>query len=198
MMDITKILDHSIELLQVRGEDVSTFETELRDIPIERFFNDLIKLSTPNISVFYAFSKEKVKELWNNIRNLDETEMEATYGTLKFIVILHEYPSPFTQQALQSKHQQLLLHGGFIQLFLMKEMMYNPMKHKLVPKHKKLTEEETKKVLEELHIKSKNQLPLIQKNDIIARWLGLQQLDIVRITRYNETSGKYYYYRCCI
>jgi DNA-directed RNA polymerase I, II, and III subunit RPABC1 len=52
--------------------------------------------------------------------------------------------------------------------------------------------------MESLQLKSKTQLPLIQKQDIIARWLGLQQGDVVRITRYTETSGKYYFYRCCI
>lgn len=197
-MDIAKILKHSIELLQVRGEDTTSFESEINEISTERFCNDLIKISTSNITVFYAFSKEKLKELWNTIRLLDEDEMEKMYGCVKFIIILHEYPSSFTQQALQSKHQTMLSRGGFIQLFQMKELMYNPMNHVLVPKHKKLSEEDAKKVLEELHIKSRSQLPLIQRNDIISRWLGLQQWDIVKITRYNDTSGKYYYYRCCI
>ena len=72
------------------------------------------------------------------------------------------------------------------------------MKHELVPKHKKMTEDAVKKLMEELQLKTKTQLPLIQRQDIIARWLGLQQGDIVRITRYNDTSGKYYYYRCCV
>lgn len=198
-MDITKILKHSVELLQLRDENTESFEAELFNIPVERFCNDLIKISTPNITVFYAFSKDKMKELWNSIRTLDdESEMIETYSTKKFIIILHEYPSPFTYQALQVKNQKMSAYNGFIQLFLMKELVYNPMNHVLVPKHKKLTEEESKQVLDELQLKSKSQLPLIQKTDIIARWLGLQQWDLVKITRYTETSGKYYYYRCCI
>ena len=109
-----------------------------------------------------------------------------------------EYPPSITLQAIQQKDVLLQEQQGFIQFFLTRELMYNPMKHELVPKHKKMTEEEIKKLMEETQLKSKNQLPLIQKQDIIARWLGLYPGDIVKITRYTETSGKYYYYRCCV
>ena len=47
-------------------------------------------------------------------------------------------------------------------------------------------------------IKSKLQMPIILKTDVIAKWHGLKQGDIVEIIRYNENSGKSYYYRCCI
>ena len=47
-------------------------------------------------------------------------------------------------------------------------------------------------------ITSKLKLPYILHNDIIAKWLGLTQGDIVKIERYNNNSGLYYYYRCCI
>ena len=44
-----------------------------------------------------------------------------------------------------------------------------------------------------------NDFIIIDKNtDIIAKWLGLKQGDIVKIDRYNPNSGVYYYYRCCI
>jgi DNA-directed RNA polymerase subunit H (RpoH/RPB5) len=47
-------------------------------------------------------------------------------------------------------------------------------------------------------LKSKLQLPHIHRGDVMAKWLGLRQGDVVRITRYNETSGEYYYYRYCV
>lgn len=197
-MDIQKVLKHSVELLELRKEDVDEFQTKLYEISIDRFNNELISLSTKNITVFYAFSKDTFKELWAGIRVMDLEEMEKMYGTKQFLLILQEYPPSITLQAIQNKDQQMLSQGGFIQIFLMRELMYNPMKHKLVPKHKKMTEEEGKELMEKMEIKSKHQLPFIQRQDIIARWLGLQQGDIVRITRYTETSGKYYYHRVCV
>ena len=76
--------------------------------------------------------------------------------------------------------------------------MYNPTKHELVPKHEKMNNEDVKKLMENLKLKAKTQLPFIQKTDVIARWLGIQSGDVVKITRYSPTSGKSYYYRCCI
>jgi DNA-directed RNA polymerase I, II, and III subunit RPABC1 len=80
----------------------------------------------------------------------------------------------------------------------MKELMYNPLKHSLVPPHEKISEEESKEILVKYLIKTKSQMPVISRNDVIARWLGLRHGDIVKITRYNESSGIYYYYRCCM
>jgi DNA-directed RNA polymerase subunit H (RpoH/RPB5) len=42
-----------------------------------------------------------------------------------------------------------------------------------------MSEEEVKSLMDTMQLKSKNQLPLIQKQDIIARWLGLYPGDIV-------------------
>jgi len=197
-MDISKILKHSVELLQMRNEDTEDFETELFEIDTNRFYNEAINCSTKNITVIYTFSKDAFKEFWSNIRTLTIDEIEELYNTRKFIVIMQEYPASVTLQTIQNKNTQMLAENGFIQLFLMKELMFNPMKHILVPKHVKLTEPEVKTLLENLQLKSKTQLPFIQRNDTIARWLGLQQGDIVKITRHPETSGEYYYYRCCV
>jgi DNA-directed RNA polymerase I, II, and III subunit RPABC1 len=138
------------------------------------------------------------KKWWADVKMMTPEEMEKTYKTKGFILIMPDYPPSITLQQLQNKHQSILSNEGFLHLFLCKELMFNPMKHELVPKHEKITEEEGKTLMENLQLKSKTQIPLIQRTDVIARWLGLAQGDIVRITRYNETSGEYFFYRCCI
>lgn len=197
-MDIPKILSHSIELLELRNEDVKDFEKKLYEYQINRFYNEIINISTKNISVVYAFSKESFKEFWANIRNKNNAEIEELYGNKKIILILNDLPSSITYQSLKKRELQLINEGGFIQIFLMQELMYNPTKHELVPKHEKMNDEEVKILMDNLKLKAKTQLPLILKTDIIARWLGIQQGDVVRITRYSPTSGKSYYYRYCI
>lgn len=197
-MDIQKVIKHSIELLELRGEDVSDFKQKVEEIEINRFYNEIITVPTKNITVIYTLTKESFKELWASMKVMDIPSFEKTYKNLKFIIILQEYPPSITLQAVQQKDILLQENKGFIQFFLTKELMYNPMKHELVPKHKKMTEEEIKQFMDAMEIKSKNQLPFIQKQDIISRWLGLYPGDVVRITRYTETSGKYYYYRTCI
>jgi DNA-directed RNA polymerase subunit H (RpoH/RPB5) len=204
-MDISKVLKHSVELLELRGENTEKYKIDLNKIKENRFFSEAIHQSTENITVIYILSKDNkpFKDWWQNFKGLPFEELEKFYKSKKFIIILQEYPSSITLQAMQNKNIALqniqpVHNNGFLQIFTMKELMYNPTKHELVPKHEKMTEPEIKKLMEDLQLKSKTQLPLIQKQDIIARWLGLQQTDIVRITRYTETSGEYYYYRCCV
>jgi DNA-directed RNA polymerase subunit H (RpoH/RPB5) len=197
-MDIPKILRHSVELLQLRNEETKDFEEELLEYQKNRFYSEIINVNTKNIAVIYAFSKESFREFWSNIRNKNVAEIEKEYGKLKMILILNDYPSSITYQALQKKELELAAEEGFIQIFLMQELMYNPTKHELVPKHEKMNNEDVKKLMENLKLKAKTQLPFIQKTDVIARWLGIQSGDVVKITRYSPTSGKSYYYRCCI
>lgn len=198
-MDIPKILKHSIELLEVRGEDVKEYEEGLNNLQMNRFYSEVITRSTKNITVFYIFSKDTLfKKWWADVKMMTPEEMKKTYNTPGFILIFPDYPPSITLQQLHNKNQALSTIDGFMHLFLCKELMYNPMKHELVPKHEKLTEEEIKKLMDDLQLKSKMQIPLIQKTDVIARWLGLAQGDVVRITRYNETSGEYFFYRLCM
>jgi len=197
-MDIPKILRHSVELLQLRNEETEDFEKELSEYQKDRFYSEIINVNTKNIAVIYAFSKDSFKDFWSNIRNKTVDEIKKEYGKLKMILILNDYPSSITYQALQKKELQLAAEEGFIQIFLMQELMYNPTKHELVPKHEKMNNEDVKVLMENLKLKAKTQLPFIQKTDVIARWLGIQSGDVVKITRYSPTSGKSYYYRCCI
>jgi len=197
-MDIPKILRRSVELLQLRNEETKDFEKELREYKTDRFYSEIINVNTKNIAVIYAFSKDSFRDFWSNIRNKNVDEIKKEYGKLKMILILNDYPSSITYQTLQKKELQLAAKEGFIQIFLMQELMYNPTKHELVPKHEKMNNEDVKKLMENLKLKAKTQLPFIQKTDVIARWLGIQSGDVVKITRYSPTSGKSYYYRCCI
>lgn len=198
IMDIQRILFHTKELLELRGEDGELFQKKIDEFEIGRFMDESIPIPLKDYTVLFTISKDSFKEWWASIRNMTIEELEKLYGTKKFLLIVQEYPPSITLQALQQKDSLLNQQNGFIHIFLTRELMYNPMKHYLVPKHEKMTEEEGKKLMEELQIKTKSQLPLIQKTDIISRWLGLKHGDMVKITRYSETSGEYFYYRCCI
>ncbi len=69
--------------------------------------------------------------------------------------------------------------------------------HELVPKHEILSEEEAKKLLEELNI-TKKQLPRIYASDPVAKILGAKPGDIIRITRKSPTAGESIYYRVVV
>ncbi|MGB9732506.1 MAG: DNA-directed RNA polymerase subunit RpoH/Rpb5 C-terminal domain-containing protein [Candidatus Micrarchaeia archaeon] len=73
--------------------------------------------------------------------------------------------------------------------------------HVLVPLHVLLTDAEAKKVLEELHLKSKEELPKIFESDPQAKKLGAKPGQIIKIYREDppfQAKNKYFYYRLVI
>lgn len=70
-------------------------------------------------------------------------------------------------------------------------------KHKLVPKHTLLDEEEVKKILQKFNI-SPMQLPKINKNDPAISHLEAKKDDIIKIERKSPTNSKTIYYRVVI
>ena len=70
-------------------------------------------------------------------------------------------------------------------------------KHRLVPKHEILSEEEKKAILEKYHAEP-HQFPWIKMNDPVAIILGAKPGEIVKITRDSQTAGTYVSYRYVI
>ncbi|GCC11365.1 DNA-directed RNA polymerase subunit H [archaeon] len=70
-------------------------------------------------------------------------------------------------------------------------------KHKLVPQHEILSEEEARMLLDKLNI-SRGQLPKTYKNDPMVKKIKATVGDIIRITRKSKTAGESYYYRVVI
>lgn len=84
-----------------------------------------------------------------------------------------------------------------IETFQESDLVVNITKHILVPTHLKLSEPEKKELLERYRLKE-SQLPRIQREDPVAKYLGLKRGEVVKIIRRSETSGRYASYRICL
>ncbi|MDP2841665.1 MAG: DNA-directed RNA polymerase subunit H [Candidatus Methanoperedens sp.] len=74
---------------------------------------------------------------------------------------------------------------------------FNPLGHKMVPKHEIIDETELKKTLSEYNIE-KEQMPKIRVTDPVAVQIQAKVGDVVRITRDSQTAGKAIFYRLVI
>lgn len=200
-LNIDTAIVHIREMLEARGDDVSYIEEHADAVARPRYYTEFIELNTDNTTVMFALTKEVLKELAKEFKDAAEDlrDIIAKYNNTKnFIIVVTELPSSASANMFAKIDKTLNNIGGMLQIYQLKEFMYNPSKHEFVPRHEKLSDEDVKAFMDYYMIKSKTHIPIIHKTDVMARWLGLRQGDIVKITRYNETSGEYYYYRCCM
>lgn len=84
-----------------------------------------------------------------------------------------------------------------IQVFEMRDLMFNISKHMLVPKHEIVPAEEVPAILD-MYKSKKTQLPNILHTDKMARYLNVRPGQLVKITRPSATAGVAEVYRYCV
>ena len=88
-------------------------------------------------------------------------------------------------------------HFRNIYIFDIKSLLFNILNHKYVPKHEVITDKDIINKIFEDNNCDENKLPIILKNDPIAKLNLCVPGDIVKITRKSNTTGIYIYYRIC-
>ena len=88
-------------------------------------------------------------------------------------------------------------HLGMCHLFYINDLTINKLKHRLVPKHRAIrNQKEINEILKNCNCQL-NQMPVILKNDAIAKLIRLAVDDICEITRLSIKTGEYPFYRVC-
>lgn len=202
-MEIEIIINNLKEMLLDRMENIDEFEEHEVDVDKDEFYNDknVIEFHTSNTTIIFALTKKLRKNILEELKESsdDITKFIEKYNNKSNIILVFSNDTnstPIVQQL--NKYDKILQKkGGSLQYFHVKNLLFNPTKHNLVPKHVKMTQEEISEMMEKYMIK-KPQMPFILHTDVIAKWLGLKHGDVVKIERLNENSGISYYYRVCI
>lgn len=118
----------------------------------------------------------------------DDIPEEAVPNT-EVIVILTEPVNETHHQIALYLYMTRKLRVGF---FSFHQLVNNPMRHVLVPKHTIVPPEEHAALMEKFHISSKAKMPMIRYHvDPIIRLIGAVPGDIVKIQRPSPTCGVY-------
>jgi DNA-directed RNA polymerase subunit H (RpoH/RPB5) len=104
-----------------------------------------------------------------------------------------------TPEALTSINRRCVAEclGSRAECFSMADLQLNVSRHKLVPTHELLAQDEVAELLRALMLKSRAQLPSILRSDPMARYVGCFPGDVVRILRPSPTAGESVAYRHC-
>lgn len=123
-----------------------------------------------DIAMIYYAKVPKINiELYREIEHLIEA------NTCSLCIIISDLGA-----TPDTKKQKSLCRTQF---FLTKQLTYNPTKHEYVPKHTKLSDDDIKREIP--NIKSEN-IPKINNDEVIVRFMGYNIGDIIRIDRKKE------------
>lgn len=193
-----------LELLEARGDDISYLEEHGSAVDTTTYQSMLVALNTDKTVVFFALSAGAVSvllkaakaaataaaaaataaECWWCKATKSDPRSHKILGDPVFMVILSEPPTVAALKFFESQDYQI---------FYKKELLFNPLKHELVPWHRRLGPAEAASILKKYNVDNPNKLPLIPKTDVVARWLGVRSGDIVEIVR---TGGNLFYRYC--
>ena len=181
-------------MLEARGDDTTSLKEQAQSLDSPSFYGDApLELFSDHTHVFYCLTKDILKKLIKDLKEMEADDMITQWGVKQFIVI--EKPSQTSLAVLEEMDKRLLGLDGQLQIFDIRNLLFNPATHIYTPKHEKMTDAEIKVLLDQYNVKSRSQLPIILKSDVMARWLGLRHGDVVRIHRTNPNSGEALFYR---
>ena len=195
-----------INMIKQRGFDTSKYENfSIKEIDsmlggtpakISSDVNPLdIYMENKNNKILIKFivnQKLRINNLTNLVEDIITTQLSEN-DTL--IIITHDkITNEIFDELLETIYQK---HNIFIQLFWIETLMVDITQHKLVPNHSIISNEEKEQLLQKYNLVSYNQLPIIMKNDPVAKYYGGKRGDVFKINRPSETAGEYITYRFC-
>ena len=148
-----------------------------------------------DIEGFLTLRLENINESFDDSNPEKETLLQNLKSKRTIIIVTREMPSENIRRYTESFYKE---NGIYVQIFFIKTLMFDVTKHRDVPHHEIVSEEEANNVIKPIYrLKSKQELPVISKYDPVAMFIGARPGQICKITRVNETSGEIHVFRCC-
>jgi DNA-directed RNA polymerase I, II, and III subunit RPABC1 len=181
-------------ILEARGFDTSVLKEENEHEVDLMTSNDTLDFSLrhPQGAMVYVHFDMQFRPL--NKNNLEKITKEFTLTSQDcLIIIAQKSPSNPFYDALREawKHSNI-----FVQAWDVKELQIDISQHKMVPKHRIINSKEEEELFKKYSIKDRSVLPVLDREDAMARWLGARPDQIAEIERGSETSAVSKYYRC--
>lgn len=144
--------------------------------------------------ILIVFS-EKTRLTASEFKNITTFASENNHTSGTIIITLtkaSESVVELVRQHVRNKDNPL------IQMFYISHLNFDISKHRKVPKHRLLTEEEKTKLMKTYNISNLSQLPKIDSQDAMARWIGARPEDVIEITGLCVASAENKRYRYCV
>lgn len=184
-----------VELVTDRGYDIPEEYYQLEEADFRHLYNEKnidIVSHKENRSIYVKFilttrcKPSTIKDIIDEIKNIVDKN-----NKLEVILVLKTKPNNSILKLEKDKDY------NFIQIMWCKQLQINPTKHEYVPKHTKLSIKDGDDLLKKYSLSSRYQLPLLLKDDVIARYYNYKSGDIIKITNtLSSANTGYEYFRC--
>lgn len=163
---------------------------QIADKILKLYENEYLNSSDSVIVVINEKVSESIEKYINNL-NINLYDSLLVEGLNKDIL------KDFEDNKLTLGEDYNLNHFKNVQIIDINSVTNNLFEHRLVPEHVVIRDKkEINKILEECNANI-NQLPIILKEDIIAKLKRMSTGDICKIKRNNEKCGENIFYRVC-
>jgi DNA-directed RNA polymerase subunit H (RpoH/RPB5) len=164
------------------------------DTKTERILtDDLDKAELRTIGKVLVVFSQKDKLLERDITGF-MTFANANEYTTGVIIVALSPPSDNVRKTIKN------LAKDRVQLFHIRELQFDITTHRMAVPHRILEkEEERNAVFKKYNItKPELQLPKIDSQDTMARWVGAVPGDVLEVIRHSDVAGRGTYYRYCV
>jgi DNA-directed RNA polymerase subunit H (RpoH/RPB5) len=85
-----------------------------------------------------------------------------------------------------------------IQFFHIKQLKFDITTHRIAMPHRILKDDERTELFKNTNITDPEQLPSIDSQDAMVKWIGARPGDVIEVERHSDVAGLSKYYRYCV
>jgi DNA-directed RNA polymerase subunit H (RpoH/RPB5) len=200
IIQIYKSRINILEILKSQGYNVSDYEgsgiNEVNSMYQSNQLDMLLSKNDNSKKVYIKYHSAKTLSHSNITQYIDD--LFNIDNILKneddLIIIMKDEPNESLIKILKNIWEK---EQKYINVFNIKRLQYNILKHELVPPHVVLTKEEAKEVKTKFNITDDSQIPDISRFGPVAQAICIRPGELCKITRSSLSAIKSDFYRIC-
>jgi len=190
-----------LELLNTRGYSVDEWDdfsiNEIQSMHTNEQLDLLLKHKTSQKKIYVKYYIQKklnktnvydyVDDIFNTEQILDKND--------ELIIFTKHKPNDTLVKLMK---MIFISDGYFVNIYHMKQYLFNILKHVNVPPHRVLSEKEKQDIYKKYNITRDSEMPEIGRFDPVAQAIGLRPGELCEIIRSSPTAITAKYYRFCL
>tara|TARA_Y100000590_G_scaffold373900_1_gene438014 strand:+ start:1019 stop:1654 length:636 start_codon:yes stop_codon:yes gene_type:complete len=200
---ITNLFQSRKNILKIakhRGFDVSEYESfsinEILILYTNKQLDMLLTHPESGKKIYYKYhlvTKIQIRHVYDYMEDIFNIE-EILDTNDDFVLVGKEKP---TDNLISAINIEYLKNGYFINIYNIKDYLFNILDNNAVPPHKILSDAEKEMIKKKYNIMNDKQFPEISRFDPVAIAIGLRPSQVVEIIRSSPTALKTKFYRLC-